>query len=43
MKQKLSEWASIAEIVSGIAVVITLVFLIFGIRENTEVTRAATD
>ena len=42
MKLRLSEWASIAEIVSGIAVVVTLVFLIFGIRENTEVTRAAT-
>ena len=41
MNQKLSDWASVAEIVSGVAVVATLVFLIFGIRENTEVTRAA--
>ena len=41
MNQKLSDWASIAEIVSGIAVVVTLVFLVFGIRENTEITRAA--
>ena len=40
MNQKLSDWASIAEIVSGIAVVITLVFLVLGIRENTEVMRA---
>jgi hypothetical protein len=39
---KLSDWAGIAEIFSGIAVVVTLVFLIIGIRENTEVTRAAT-
>jgi len=38
---KLSGWASIAEIISGTAVLITLVFLVFGIRENTEITRAA--
>ncbi len=41
MNQKLSDWASIAEILSGVAVVATLIFLIVGIRENTEVTRAA--
>jgi erythromycin esterase-like protein len=41
MNQKLSDWANVAQIVSGIAVVITLVFLIVGIRENTDVTRAA--
>jgi hypothetical protein len=41
LNQKLSDWAAIAEIVSGIAVVITLIFLTFGIRENTAVTRAA--
>ena len=40
MNQKLSDWASVAEIISGIAVVVTLVFLVFGIRENTEITRA---
>jgi hypothetical protein len=38
---KLENFAHIAEVVSGIAVVISLVFLIYGIRENTEVTRAA--
>jgi hypothetical protein len=38
---KLSDWASIAEIVSGIAVVITLIMLVVGIRENTNTTRAA--
>jgi len=37
---KLSEWASVAEIVSGIAVVVTIIFLIAGIRENTAITRA---
>ena len=41
MNQKLSDWASITEIVSGIAVVITLIVLVVGIRENTEVTRAS--
>jgi hypothetical protein len=41
MNQKLSEWASIAEIVSGIAVVITLMFLIIEIHESTNVTRAS--
>jgi len=41
VNQKLSDWASIAEIVSGIAIVVTLVFLVIGIRENTAVTRAA--
>ena len=37
---KLEKWALIAELVSGVAVVVTLVFLIQGIQENTEVTRA---
>ncbi len=41
MNRKLSELASIAEIVSGVAVVITLVFLVLGIRENTEIVRAS--
>ena len=40
MNQKLSDWASIAEVVSSVAVVITLVFLVLGIRENTATTRA---
>ena len=39
MKPKLSDWADLAEIVSGIAVVVSLVFLILGIQENTDVTR----
>ena len=41
MNQKLSDWASIAQIVSGIAVVVTLVFLVVGIQANTYTTRAA--
>ncbi len=41
MNQKLSDWASIAEIGSGIAVVASLIFLIVGIQENTDVTRAS--
>lgn len=40
MNQKLSDWASVAEIVSGVAVVVTLIFLVLGIRENSEITRA---
>jgi hypothetical protein len=40
MNQKLSDWASIAEIASGIAVVVTLVVLIAGINENADMTRA---
>ena len=41
MNRTLSDWASVTEIVSGIAVIISLVILIVGIRENTEVTRAS--
>ncbi len=41
MNQRLSSWASIAEIGSSIAVVVTLIFLVVGIRENTSVTRAS--
>lgn len=42
MNKKLSDLASIAEIISGIAVVVTLVILIVGVRENTETVRAST-
>ena len=41
MNKKLSDWASIAEIFSGVAVVITLVVLVVSIRESTDITRAA--
>ena len=40
MAGKLADWVPLAEIVSGIAVVISLVFLALGIKENTEITRA---
>ena len=37
---KLKQWASVAEIASAIAVVVTLVILIMEIRESNEVARA---
>jgi len=41
MNQKLSDWASMAEIASAIAVVITLILVLVELRENTEAVRAA--
>jgi hypothetical protein len=41
LSQRLSNWASIAEIVSGVAVVVSLVVLIVEIRGNTDEVRAA--
>ena len=41
MNERLSSWANLAEIASGIAVVITLVVLSVGIRENTEVMKSS--
>jgi hypothetical protein len=41
MNQRLSDWASVAEIVSALAVVITLIFLLAGIRENTAAVQAS--
>lgn len=38
---KLEKWALITEIVSGVAVVTTLIFLILGVEENTNVVRAS--
>ena len=40
MNQKLSNWASIAEIISGAAVVVTLVFLVMGLNDSTNATHA---
>jgi hypothetical protein len=40
VKEKLQEYALIAEIVSGIAVVATLIILIISIQKNTEMTQA---
>jgi len=38
---KLENWALIAEVVPGIAVIITLIVLIIGVNENTKATYAA--
>ena len=42
MKLNLQEWSSIAEILSSIAVLATLVFLVFELRQNTDAIRAST-
>jgi hypothetical protein len=36
MNQKLSDWASIAEIISAVAIVVSLIFVGMEIRRNTE-------
>jgi hypothetical protein len=41
MGKKLSDWANGAEVISAVALIATLVVLIMGVRENTEITRAA--
>lgn len=41
-KLSLAEWALAAEIIGGVAVVITLVFLVVATRENTNAVRAQT-
>jgi len=40
--ERLKAWAQLAEIVSGTAVVITLVFLVIEVRENSDLIRANT-
>ena len=42
MKQRLSDWASIAEIISAVAIVVSLIFVGMQIRDNTVATEAAT-
>ena len=42
MNQKLSDWASIAEILGAVAIVISLVFVGFQISDGNRETRAAT-
>jgi len=42
MSFKLSEWASIAEIISGVAIVLTIGFLVFELKQNTNEIQAAT-
>ncbi len=41
-KKRLQVWALMAEIVSGIAVVATLIFLIIEVRNNSELVQAST-
>jgi len=41
-KLKLQEWSAFAEILSSIAVLATLVFLVFELRQNTDAIRANT-
>jgi hypothetical protein len=41
LKLKLSDWASLAEVVSAIAVVISILYLGYQIRENTNEVRAS--
>lgn len=38
--KSLKYWSQISEIIAGVAVVVTLVFLIFEIRENSDLVRA---
>jgi hypothetical protein len=40
MKNKLQEYALIAEVISAFAVVLTLIILIFEVRENTAINKA---
>jgi hypothetical protein len=42
MKLKLSDWASIAEILGAIAIVVSLLFVGFQISDSNRETRAAT-
>ena len=42
MKLKLQEYAMIAEILGGVAVIVTLLFLVFETRENTNAIQAQT-
>jgi len=40
LNQKLSDWATIAEVIGSFAVVVTLIVLIIQVRENTDVVQA---
>ena len=40
--ERIKNWAHIAEIISGIAVVVTLVFLVIEVRGNSDLIRANT-
>ncbi len=38
-KKKLKEWALLAEVFSGVAILVTLIFLVLEIRTNSELIR----
>ena len=40
LRMKLQKWALVAEIISGVAVAVTLVVLVIGVKENTAALRA---
>lgn len=40
---KLSEWAHVAEVIGGVAIVASLIFVGLEVRENTQVTRLTMD
>ena len=42
MKKKLSEYAQIAEIISAFAIILSLIFVGFQLRDNAKATRSAT-
>ena len=39
-KERIRYWAQISEIIAAVAVVVTLIFLIFEVRENSDLVRA---
>ena len=39
-KKSIKYWAQVSEIIAGVAVVVTLIFLIFEVRENSDLVRA---
>ena len=39
-RERIKYWAQISEIIAAVAVVVTLIFLIFAVRENSDLVRA---
>ena len=39
-RERIKYWAQISEIIAAVAVVVTLIFLIFEVRENSDLVRA---
>ena len=42
MKLKLKQWAQIGEVIGAVAIVFSLIYVAFELRQNTEATQAAT-